>query len=160
MIEDGSQKLLDINSMPIIRPTLLADIEDVARLSELWAVEDITLGHVPTSAEQLRAQLGQYFWVAEDAGQIIGFAYGSVHTSEGLAVIPAGEIHLEIDEVYVHPDYRCGGIGGQLVDRLLDEAGSHGLTRFLLMSANKDWQRTVSFYQKHGFKMWYVQMHR
>ena len=146
--------------MPIIRPARVGDIDDVVRLGELWAVEDITFGHVPTPAEQLKAQLDHYFWVAEDSARIVGFAYGSVHTSECLAVIPAGETYLEVDEVYVHPDYRCQSIGSQLVDRLIDEAGSHGITRFLLMSANKDWQRTVSFYQKHGFKMWYVQMHR
>jgi ribosomal protein S18 acetylase RimI-like enzyme len=68
--------------------------------------------------------------------------------------------NVEIDEIYVHPHYRTDGIGHKLVDQLLDEASARGITRSMVYSASKEWETIVGFYEKHGFKMWFVEMYR
>lgn len=110
--------------------------------------------------ELLRNNIGEYFWVAEINSEIVGYITGSVHVSDGLAVIGQGEHYLEVDEVYVHPEYRSGNIGHVMVDKLLETAEGNGITRSVVYSATKQWQKIIGFYEKHGFKMWFVQMYR
>lgn len=83
-----------------------------------------------------------------------------MHVSDGLAVIPAGERYLEVDEVYVHPDHRSSGIGRRMLEALLQDAEGQGVSRALVYSATKDWSRMVDFYGRLGFKMWSVQLFR
>lgn len=98
--------------------------------------------------------------MAEADSQVIGYITGSVHESNELAVIDKGEHYIEVDEVYVHPAYRNETIGHMLVDRLLQTAEEHGITRSIVYSASKQWRKIIGFYEKHGFKMWFVQMYR
>jgi ribosomal protein S18 acetylase RimI-like enzyme len=104
--------------------------------------------------------IGEYFWVAEIDSEVVGYTIGSVHESDGLAVIEKGERYFEVDEVYVHSEYRNENIGHMLVDRLLQTAEQNGITRSIVYSASKQWQKIIGFYEKHGFKMWFVQMYR
>jgi len=136
------------------------DLVKVVKLSELWASESITYGLAANTEELLVNFLGDYFWVAEVDSQVVGYIFGSIHESDGLAVIEKGERYLEIDEVYVHPDYRNDNIGHAMVDQLLQTAESNGITRSIVYSATKQWQKIVGFYEKHGFQMWFVQMYR
>lgn len=144
----------------VIRPCRPDDVPAVAALSKLWVAEDNTVGQIPIPADLLRRWLGPYFLVAERGGSVVGFAYGTIDTSGGLAVIPAGERYFRLDELYVHPDHRERGVGGMLVDRLLAGARAAGVERARVYSAAKDWRRIVGFYQRHGFKMWYVELYR
>lgn len=146
--------------MIAIRKAEATDLTKVAALSELWAAEGITYGLAANTKELLHNFIGDYFWVAEVESQLVGYITGSVHVSEVLAVIEPGELYLEIDEVYVHPDCRSNQIGHLLVDKLLDTAEANGIHRSVVYSASKQWQRMVGFYERHGFKMWFVQMYR
>ena len=145
-------------SKPHIRKCTPGDIDEVCRMQTEWAEENITYGFVPSSREVLINRLGPYFFVADVEGRIVGFVYGTVHVSEGLAVIPAGQQHLEIDDIYVEPEFRGRRIGGMLLDRLVQAAEQNGVRRFLVYSATKDMDEILRFYRGHGFKPWYVQM--
>ena len=144
----------------VIRECKSADIEKVMELDRAWAAEDSTYGYVAESAEGLTERLGPYFLVAEVQGFIVGFAYGSVHVSEGMAVLPAGQTYFEVDAVYVTTEYRNNGIGGMLLNDLLEAARHNGIERSLVYSATKDLDRILRFYRRHGFKNWYVRMYR
>lgn len=146
--------------MATIRQAAQRDLPRVVELSALWAAEAITYGLAATREEELQAYIGDYFWVAENEMGVIGYITGSVHESEGLAVLPKGELYLEIDEVYVHPDYRSDKLGHTLVDSLLQTAEANGIVRSTVYSASKQWREIVGFYEKHGFQMWFVQMYR
>jgi hypothetical protein len=74
-----------------IRKCTTEDIKAVVHLSELWVNENITHGLAANTPSILQERIGSYFWVAEKEGDIIGYIYGTIHISEGLAVIPAGE---------------------------------------------------------------------
>ncbi|SDN05732.1 N-acetylglutamate synthase, GNAT family [Paenibacillus sp. yr247] len=146
--------------MVTIRKATENDLSKVAKLSELWVAEAITYGLGANTVELLRNNIGEYFWVAEINSEVVGYITGSIHESDGLAVIEKGERYLEIDEVYAHPDYRNENVGHMMVDKLLQTAELNGITRSIVYSASKQWQKIIRFYEKHGFKMWFVQMYR
>ncbi|MFC5648835.1 GNAT family N-acetyltransferase [Paenibacillus solisilvae] len=146
--------------MVTIRKADENDLSKVAGLSELWLTECITYGLGANTEELLRNHIGEYFWVAEIGSEVVGYITGSIHFSDGLAVIEQGERYIEIDEVYVHPEYRNEDIGHLMVDKLLQTAERNGITRSIVYSASKQWQKIIGFYEKHGFKMWFVQMYR
>jgi len=143
-----------------VRQAETEDVRLIVDLEEHWTAEDNTIGQIAASIEQVHSWLGPYCWVADHAGTIIGFVAASLHTSDGLAVIPAGELYLKLDELYVVPTHRDSGVGSQLVERVMAEAATHGVSRGRVYSSAKDWQRIVRFYQSHGFTMWYVEMYR
>lgn len=145
--------------METIRKCTLDDVPQIAELSRLWADEAVTFAYPASNAEKISKRLGDYFWVAERKGRIVGYTHGVIQTSQ-YPIFPLNSRFLEIYEVYVHPDYRGDRIGSQLVDRMIAEAESNGITHALVGSSNLDWQRTAGFYERHGFKMWYVQMYR
>ena len=142
----------------LIRSAVAADVSAVCRLQQQWFAEDSTHGFVPDSPERVAAALGAYFLVAEVAGEIIGFISGASNVSEGLAVIPAGASYLELDSLYVQPEFRRQGIGGALVTQQLAEARQRGVAYASLYSAARDLQGVLSFYERHDFQSWYVRM--
>ena len=144
----------------VIRECTGADIEKVMELDRSWAAEDITYGYFAESAEGFADRSGPYFLVAEVQGSVVGFTYGSVHVSEGMAVLPAGQTYFEVDAIYVANEYRNSGIGGMLLDGLLETARHNGIERSIIYSATKDLDRILRFYRRHGFKNWYVRMYR
>jgi GNAT superfamily N-acetyltransferase len=144
----------------VIRECTHDDIGRVLELDMAWEAEDSTYGYIAESAEGLAARLGPYFLVAEVRGHIAGFAYGSAHTSEGMAVIPVGEKYFEVDAIYVTAGLRNGGIGGMLLDSLVEAARNNGIKRFSVYTATKDLESILRFYRRHAFKQWYVRMFR
>ncbi len=147
--------------MSVIRRATEENVNEVVALSELWVSEENTYGLARSDSASFLKSLGRgYFYVAINDSFVVGYIVGSIHQSDGLAVIPKGEEYLEIDEVYVHPDHRREGMGHDLVDALLAEAETCGICRALVYSATKQWEQVVGFYQKHGFKMWFVEMYK
>jgi N-acetylglutamate synthase-like GNAT family acetyltransferase len=144
----------------IIREASLDDIGPVYVLCAAWEGEAITYGLVATPAKTLEKQLGPYFLVAEEDGEIVGYVTGSVHTSDGLAVIPAGAEYLEVDELYVIPARRSQGIGRGLLDTMLARAEAAGLEYQLVYSATKDIRQVLHFYEQSGFQSWCIQLFR
>ena len=143
-----------------IRAAEPGDVDQVHQMQVQWAEEEITYGYGADSRENLLGKLGPYFLVAELDGSLVGHAYGSPQVSEGLAVIPAGERYLEIEDIYVIPEIRSRSIGGLLLDRLLQAAGEEGIETFSVYSSTKDADRILRFYRGHGFESWYVQLFR
>ncbi len=146
---------MDEYSIKLGRPE---DVPAIVGLEARWLAEDSTIGMLPVSAADVRAWLGPFCWVAERAGEIVGFAYATVDRSEGLAVIPSGERYLRLEELYVLPDHRHRGVGSQLVHRVLAEAALQGIRRGRVYSSSRDWRRIIDFYEHHGFHMWGIEM--
>jgi ribosomal protein S18 acetylase RimI-like enzyme len=115
---------------------------------------------VPGSQEQIIAALGPYLLVAEANDEVIGFISGSIHSSERMAVMPDGESYLEIDDLYISPEFRRRGVGSGLVNQPLAQAKQQGVAYALLYSAAKDVRGILRFYEQHGFQRWYVRMFR
>jgi RimJ/RimL family protein N-acetyltransferase/N-acetylglutamate synthase-like GNAT family acetyltransferase len=143
-----------------VRAGSAADLPQVAELSRRWEAEAITRGFRADTEASLGERLGPYCLVAEHAGRVVGYAIGAVRESEGLAVLPAGVPYLEVEDLYLRPEHRSRGLGGRLLERLFEEAAARGVERALVYSSNLAWERTVAFYRRHGFRMWFVRMVR
>ncbi|HYP01340.1 MAG TPA: GNAT family N-acetyltransferase [Pyrinomonadaceae bacterium] len=144
----------------LIRPAADLDVRAISRLQHQWAEEGSAYGFVPESEEQIKAALGQYFLVAEINKEITGFISGSIHINEDKAVMPEGASYLEVDNLYILPEYRRQSIASGLITRLLVEAKEQGAAYALLYSAAKDIHNILRFYEQHNFRSWYVQMFR
>lgn len=144
----------------IIKECLPDQIEQVLELQSIWAKEQITIGFVPATREYLLDKLGALFIVASDNGRVVGFAYATAHISKDMAVISDGQRYAEIDDIYVLAEYRSRNIGGRLLDKLIEASKQEGLEHFYVYSASKDTDNILSFYRKHGFKSWCVQLYR
>lgn len=141
-----------------VRTAELKDEQAVMALRQQWISEEITHGYTQTDPDEFSKRLGPYFLVAESDGDIIGFAWGSVHTNTEFCVFEKGERYFEIDDIYVLPEFRDRSIGSQLLTELEKTARSEDVKRFLIYSSTKDINRILKFYKKHDFKSWYIQM--
>ncbi len=143
-----------------IREATSTDIPGIHLFQQQWEQEGITHGFVSDDTAGIQAKLGPYFLVAMVDGELAGFISGEMGVSDGLAIVGAGERYLEIADLYVAPAMRGMGIGGALVERLLEVARQKGLRKALVYTSTKDIHRMLAFYEDHGFGSWYVRMYR
>ncbi|MBM7568771.1 hypothetical protein [Paenibacillus sacheonensis] len=77
-----------------VRKANEGDLSRAAELSGLWVTEGITYGLGANTEEILRNYIGDYFWVAEIKSVVVGYITGTVHESDGLAVIEKVSVTL------------------------------------------------------------------
>jgi len=103
-----------------IRACIPNDIDGVIGLERQWEDEAIAYGDFnPMSRDAYVAILERfpaYFLVAECDGQLVGYIHGSVQRNTPVEVIPAQEPYVEIEDIYVQPDFRNRDIGGKLLE--------------------------------------------
>jgi ribosomal protein S18 acetylase RimI-like enzyme len=145
----------------LIRACIDTDIDAVVQLERQWEQEDIAYGDFnPMSRETFSAILERfpaYFLVAESNQQIVGYAHGTVQHNKPVEVIPEQETYLEIENIYVKPDFRNEDIGGKLLERLFEIAKQTGIQQFLVSTASKETDKILAFYRRHGFTPWHIQ---
>jgi ribosomal protein S18 acetylase RimI-like enzyme len=147
-----------------IRACTLNDIDGVVQLERHWEQEDIAYGDFnPMSRETFIGILERfpaYFLVAESHGQIVGYMNASLQRNKRVEVIPEQGPYVEIDNIYVQPDFRNRDIGGKLLERLFEVARQDGIQRFLVSTASKDTDKILKFYRRHGFTPWHIHLFR
>ena len=144
-----------------IRACTPADIDSVIALERQWEQEEIAYGNFnPMSREMYMAILERfpaYFLVAESNGQLVGYIHASVHHDNPVEVIPAQEPYVEIEDIYVQPDFRSQDIGGQLLEHVFAIAQAAGVERFIVGTLSKETDKILKFYRSHGFTPWRIQ---
>lgn len=145
-----------------IRAATGSDLAAVVRLSEEWVEEEITYGQTAPSYDWFADRLLHYFFVAVVDGEVAGYSQGENHASDEsvAAVLPIGTPFVEITNLYVAKGHRRRGLGGQLLDSVLDAARRDGVDRSLLFTGTKDVLSIVRFYSSRGYDGWGVQMVR
>lgn len=118
----------------------IAEDKDIDAIAEL----DKQCFAVPWSREayarELRANKLAFYIVADEDGEIVGFA--------GLwGIIEEGHI----TNVAVHPAYRGKGLGKLLVSKLLEVSEQYGIDKFTLEVRPSN-AAAISLYQKLGFQ--------
>ncbi|MFG2966305.1 MULTISPECIES: GNAT family N-acetyltransferase [unclassified Streptomyces] len=138
----------------VIRPAVSDELDVVAELRWQWVLEN---QDAPVTG---RAEFVRHFvtWARENTSShrcmvvvrdevIVGMAWLAV-----LARVPSPH-HLrrasgDLQCVYVVPGERDGGLGGRLIDAVLDRARELGLERVTVHSS----PRAISAYSRHGFE--------
>jgi GNAT superfamily N-acetyltransferase len=141
-----------------VRQAKADDVPAIHDMHVAWEAEGITGGFSADAEECIAGKLERYFLVAETDGQLVGFVRASLRVSENTGFFADGQQFVCIDDLYVRPEYRGRGIGGQLVQELTRLAESDGIRRFALTSNTKDFERVVRFYRRCGFETWNVTM--
>jgi ribosomal protein S18 acetylase RimI-like enzyme len=144
-----------------IRACTPNDIDGIVRLERQWEQEDIAYGDFnPMRREAYVAILErfpEYFLVAESDGQLVGYIHGSVQRDRPVQVIPTQEPYVEIEDIYVQPDFRDRDIGGIMLERLFEIARQEGIQRFIVGTLSKETEKIIKFYRSHGFTPWRIQ---
>ncbi len=103
--------------------------------------------------ERTRAHLenpDSFLTVAEVGGEVVGMALGSQGLSDDGAGPPIEGL-CHVGAVFVSPERWGAGIGGRLVDRVLEEARARGYTRAQLWT-HADNPRARRLYEHRGFR--------
>lgn len=144
-----------------IRECTYRDIDSIFQLDQLWKEENVSYVFTHVSREDFIAEFERfqrYFLVAESNGQIIGYINGSIQTSDTPNVLPSQEPYLEIENIYVRPEFRNKQVGGALLKKLFEIAEQNGINRFFVSTVTRDMDRILRFYRSHGFKAWYLEL--
>lgn len=146
-----------------IRPCTPADIDAVMGFELEWEQEGIAHVFVPHSRDDFVAGLTEFstlFWVATYADRLIGYINGSVRLGTPETVIPTGEKYVEIENLFVTRAHRHAHLGGQLIERLMAAARHQAIHRFVVGSNSRQMEKILAFYQRHGFKLWQVELYQ
>jgi phosphinothricin acetyltransferase len=137
----------------VIRPYRPDDIAAVTKIYGYYVRETvITFETVePDEAEMGRrfaaiVEKGHPLLIGEVAGKVIGYAYASTYRPR-----EAYRFTCE-DSIYLAPDAVGHGIGGQMLERLIADAGKAGLKQMLaVITAERE--NSIRLHARHGFRM-------
>jgi len=132
-----------------LRPFQKEDVGAVLELANAYAAFD---GRTSEADLAIAAHSPNGFWVAEDGGRVVGFAYGYFRdvpgeVLEGWGAKSVGQIEL----VAVAPSHRRRGIGRSLVNKLLDEFKRAGAD-MVLLNCPAQAIEAKSLYTEMGFE--------
>jgi GNAT superfamily N-acetyltransferase len=80
-----------------------------------------------------------------------------VQRDNPVEVIPADQMYVAIEDIYVRPGFRSGDIGSALLERVFEIARQDGIERFTVGTLSKETDRILKFYRRHGFTPWRIQ---
>jgi GNAT superfamily N-acetyltransferase len=82
--------------------------------------------------------------------------FGEVKHNNGLSIFEESDsLYFELEEIFIHPQYRDLGFGTALLKRVIgEELTDRGIYRITVSTANKDLKKVMDFYVKNGFKTW------
>ena len=150
-------------AMYLIRLATLQDLESVATLEQNWVQEEPVIGFEAHGFEGLSnyiSEVDKSMWVAESHNDVIGYVTSTIHRSSELAVVPSGEPYIEIDDLYVSPEYRSESLGSKMVSTVLDNAREQEIGYSSVFSASSRVADIMRFYQNQGFQPWGIQFFR
>ena len=143
-----------------IRNAAKKDIAIIAILSGRFVNEVPAWGVVARTEVELNRLDNRLVWIVEDDNEIIGYAICLPRENDGSCIYEDNDKILELNEIYLIPEARGGGIGAQLIQKINDYAKSNGFTKLLVYSSVKDIEPVLNFYQGNGFATWAVQLFR
>jgi len=109
---------------PLIRPAQPEDAQACAEIYAPYVTDTVaTFELEPPSAEEMarRMNASHAWWVAEDDGRVVGYAYGSTHR-ERAAYRWAADV-----AIYLAPSHHRRGLGRLLYAALFEELRGRGL---------------------------------
>jgi ribosomal protein S18 acetylase RimI-like enzyme len=155
-----------MNDQVIVRRAERRDLAQVGRLAgdlvqmhhavdpaRFLLVDNVNEGYAWWLGREL-ARAEAVVLVAEQAGAVIGYAYGTLEERDWNLLVDA---HGEVHDVYVAPEARRGGIGRRLTEAVVAALREGGATRLLLstMVGNDAAQR---LFRSCGFRPTMLEM--
>lgn len=139
-------------SAPLIRPATEADLDAVAAIYAHYVEHTVvTFDETPPPPSFWRSRLadlaarGLPFLVAEDAGRIAGYAYASPWRPK-----PAYRHSVE-NSVYLSPEHTGRGLGGSLMEALVDACSAAGVHQMIAVIADSGTAASFALHRRLGF---------
>lgn len=129
----------------------------VSTLQKQWEIEGITYGFIADSKDEILAYNRDYFYVALDGETVIGYVTGEAKTNDKnnyMNVFLLNTKYLQVNDLYIAPDYRNKNIGAELLNMVEQKAKNNRVKHIFLSSATMDAESVRRFYEKNGFKIW------
>jgi ribosomal protein S18 acetylase RimI-like enzyme len=144
----------------LIRECTHRDLESIFELEKLWKEEGVAYVWYGNREDLIRdfERFPKYFLLAESDACVVGYVNGSVRPNETVEVLPEQQTYLEVENIYVRPDFRDMRVGGDLLEKLLGVAKENGIERFVVSTVSKDIDGILRFYRRYGFKPWSLQL--
>ena len=130
------------------------DLSAVVSLQREWFQENITFGIVPESPDEILRYQNDYFFVALDGDEIIGYTTAEVIQENVYNIFPQGARFLQVNDLYVKASYRSRHIGEELLSLAEHQAQENGLQHIFISSAAKDAAVVRNFYTRNGYGIW------
>ena len=131
--------------------------EDVEKLQQEWASEDITYGLVAGTAQQIAEALTPYCFVLKYEQKTIGYLMADIREESDFCIFPKGADFIEVYDLYIAKAYRSCGFGKELLYQCEEEARKNGIKYVLLSSATKDAEAVRNFYTNNDYTIWTTQ---
>ena len=132
-------------------------LEEIEKLQQEWASENITYGLAASTLQQISDALTPYCFVLKDGRKIIGYLMAEVQQENVYCVFPKGASYIEVFDLFISKDYRSRGFGKELLCLCEKEAHKNGIKYMLLSSATKDAEAVRHFYTGNGYTIWTTQ---
>ena len=142
-------------SAHIIRPVHTDDVPAIQAIYEHAVLHGTATYELepPDAAEmttRVRALVdnGFPYIVAEDRqGAVLGYAYAGPFRAR-----PAYRYSVE-DSIYIAPEHKGLGVGGQLLTRLVEVAAESGFRQMIAVIGGSDHTPSIRIHEKAGFRM-------
>ena len=134
----------------IIRHAREGDLKEILKLvCELIEIlnnkECVDLNYVPDNLKKIFKENNAYFLVAEEEGDVVGFA----HFTTRLTILHPGPSAV-VEEIAVKADRRGEGIGEKLLNAIAENCNNIGCSE-IEVSTEKANEQAREFYRKLGF---------
>jgi predicted N-acetyltransferase YhbS len=130
----------------MVRPAVPDDYRTLLGMYDDFMETDRYAGGDNDSFDTVLRSDRNFMFVAEDGGRLAGFI-----TASARLVVRYPQPILQIDELYVAPDFREHGVGSGLIRAVEDVADAHGYRRIYVESSTK-LKGAHAFYEKNGYK--------
>ncbi len=133
-----------MSEMNIQKASLSPEVlEELLAMSARWEQEANCCGYRTNTAEDLK---GQDIFIATVDGKTVGYLFCHIYTQEKEScTVPHGSRCLEIEELYVLPEYRSRGLGKALYEAAVDGCGGNA-DYVTLTTASKNYKAILHFY--------------
>jgi phosphinothricin acetyltransferase len=138
--------------MPTIRPSADADVKDITAIYAHHVLHATgTFETVPPTETDMAARRadvlakGLPYLVAEEGGQVLGFAY-----CQWFKPRPAYRFSAE-DSIYLHPDAAGKGLGKQLLAELAGAAEAAGVRKLIAVIGDSGNAGSIGVHRSLGF---------
>ena len=132
-------------------------VKAIANLQKQWESEAITYGFIADSDDDILAYNRDYFYIALDGENVIGYVTGEVKVNDKdnyMNVFPLNTEYLQVNDLYIVPTYRSKSIGAEFLTIVEEKSKANGVEHIFLSSATIDAEAVRRFYEKNGFKIW------
>ena len=127
-------------------------VSELIACSEDWEKENSCYGYRKNTLKDIE---GNRVFLAMEGEQIVGYLFGQKKkTEEKSSSYQSEEEYFEIEELYIKPEFRSRGIGGNLF-QYVEEQLKKEVNLIMLGTATKNFRAILHFYiEEMGMNFW------